>query len=96
MRYKKEVRSIYMEIPSYNLRERKGKGKKGRKKERKNERKKESKQERKKKERKEKERKEKERKKGRFTSDFLIKLIQRYGKMDLFIFFKEVRHSCCA
>ena len=84
-----------MEIPSYNLRERKGKGKKGRKKERKeerkNERKKESKQERKKKER-----KEKERKKERFTSDFLIKLIQKNGKMDLFIFFKEVRHSCCA
>ena len=32
MRYKKEVRSIYMEIPSYNFRERKGKGKKERKK----------------------------------------------------------------
>ena len=94
MRYKKEVRSIYMEIPSYNLRERKGKGKKGRKKERKNERTKEKKKVSKKEKRKKE--KKKERKKERFTSDFLIKLIQKNEKMDLFIFFKEVRHSCCA
>ena len=62
MRYKKEVRSIFMEIPSYNLRKRKGKGKKGRKKERKNERTKEKKKVSKKEKRK-KEKKKKERKK---------------------------------